>query len=308
MEVLFLEIAVSTSIAGLLRQVGLEEALETVTKAGFRLIDFPLSVFSKTKDTPLWQPDWQEWVWKVKEKLGQMGLSVTQAHASWEQAIGEDFSYEAPYEIYHRTIEACSMLGCRRLVFHAPLYFFRTPTQEMRERVTQWCVRWFQALLPVLEQFDVTAEVENTFDYRNIRQPGDPPFTFTSAADMLALQEGIGSRRVQLCLDTGHANIYAQDVPNMIRAYGEHLEVLHLNDNFGLISPIYSDLHLFPTYGRLDWSEIFSALYEIGYQGVFNLEPVGELPRLSPALRVMQLKNARKITEMLALSAGFGKK
>lgn len=300
-----METTVSTSIAGLLRQVELDEALETVAKAGFHLVDFPLSVFSRPKDSPLRQPDWRQWVGNTKEKLARMGLSVTQTHASWEQDIKENFSFEPPYEIFHRTIEACRMLGCGKLVFHAPLYFFRMPTEKLREQVVQWCIRWFQELLPVLERFDVTAELENTFDYRNIQQPGDPPFPFTSAADMLALRNGIGSRRVQLCLDTGHANIYAQNVPNMIRAYGEHLEVLHLNDNFGLISPLYSDLHLFPTYGRLDWEEIFNALYEIGYQGVFNLEPVGELPRLSPAIRVMQLENARKITEKLAVGAGF---
>ena len=76
--------------------------------------------------------------------------------------------------------------------------------------------------------------LENTFDYRHLQQQGDAPVPYTTAQDMLELVYGIGSNRVQLCLDTGHAHISGQDVPEMIRAWRGNLATLHLNDDYGL--------------------------------------------------------------------------
>lgn len=300
-----MEISVSTSIAGLLRAVDLQEALETAAEAGFRLLDFPLSVFSRAPDSPLRQPDWLRWAENVKKTLTGMGLRVTQAHAAWDQAIPQDLHEAPPDPLYPRTIAACRALGCEKLVFHPPLYFFPTEDRAGRQRVIQWNIRWFRALLPDLELYRVTAELENLFDYRRVQPAGGPPFPFTTQEDMMELCYGVNSPWVRLCLDTGHGNIAGQDVPGMVRAYGSRLQVLHLNDNYGKIGPIYEDLHLFPGYGALDWGEIFRALRETGFSGVLNLEPVGALPGQSRPVRVLQLRTAREIVLQLAEAAGF---
>lgn len=300
-----MEISVSTSIAGLLRAVDLQEALETAAEAGFRLLDFPLSVFSRAPDSPLRQPDWLRWAENVKKTLTGMGLRVTQAHAAWDQAIPQDLHEAPPDPLYPRTIAACRALGCEKLVFHPPLYFFPTEDRAGRQRVIQWNIRWFRALLPDLERYRVTAELENLFDYRRVQPAGGPPFPFTTQEDMMELCDGVNSPWVRLCLDTGHGNIAGQDVPGMVRAYGSRLQVLHLNDNYGKIGPIYEDLHLFPGYGALDWGEIFRALRETGFSGVLNLEPVGALPGQSRPVRVLQLRTAREIVLQLAEAAGF---
>lgn len=301
----FLSHEISTSIAGLLRGMELQDALDTVQAAGFRCLDFPLSVFSRPEGSPLKSAVWRQWVKELKNKLDDMGFTVTQAHASWEQAIGQDFTPEDPFPVYARTIEACRMLGCGKLVFHAPLYFFPTKNAETKKRIGDWNVRWFRKLIPNLEEFSVTAELENTFDYGRVCQPGDPPFTYTSAEDMLELLRAIGSDHFALCLDTGHANIAGQDPAQMVRACGNHLDVLHLNDNFGYIRPVYEDLHLLPGGGNLDWPSIFTSLYDMDYRGNFNLEPVGALPRLPLNLRVIQLMAAREMVLLLARDAGF---
>ena len=192
-------------------------------------------------------------------------------------------------------MEACHILGCRNLVFHPVLYLFRVRGEGMKERLHEWNVQWFRALLPLAEKFDLVIELENMFDYRHVQLPGDPAFPYTSAEDMLALCDRLNSDRVRICLDTGHANIAGQDVPAMIRRYGNRLAVLHLNDNFGKIEPVFEDLHLFPGYGLLDWEAIFSALHEIRYDGTVNMEPVAQLDRMPPELRVLQLRTALEI-------------
>ena len=145
------------------------------------------------------------------------------------------------------------------------------------------------------ERFDVVIELENTFDYRHVQKPGDPTMPYTTADDLLELARRLNSPRVRLCLDTGHANIAGQSVPEMIEKYGNLLDTLHLNDNYGYISPVFEDLHLFPGYGRLDWHAIFAALHESGYSGTINIEPVAELDRLPRELRVLQLSTALEI-------------
>lgn len=300
-----MEISVSTSIAGLLRAVELQEALETAAEAGFRLLDFPLSVFSRAPDSPLRRPDWLGWAEELNKLLAGMGFRVTQAHATWDQAVPQDLNETPPDPIYARTIAACRALGCGKLVFHPPLYFFPTVDQMERQRVMDWDIRWFRALLPDLERHGVTALIENMFDYRQVQPAGGPPFPFTTPEDMVELCDGVNSPWVRLCLDTGHGNIAGQDVPGMVRAYGDRLQALHLNDNYGKIGPIYEDLHLFPGYGSLDWGEIFRALRENSFSGVFNLEPVSALPGQSRPVRVLQLQAAREIALQMAQAAGF---
>lgn len=271
------------------------DAMQTIRDAGFDGLDFPISVYSRPLDSPLRKDDWRQWTREVRRFSDRIGLPVLQAHASWEQTVAEDFHFEPPYEIYARTMEACHILGCRNLVFHPVLYLFRVREEGMKERLHEWNVQWFRALLPLAEKFDLVIELENMFDYRHVQLPGDPAFPYTSAEDMLALCDWLNSDRVRICLDTGHANIAGQDVPAMIRRYGNRLAVLHLNDNFGKIEPVFEDLHLFPGYGLLDWEAIFSALHEIRYDGTVNMEPVAQLDRMPPELRVLQLRTALEI-------------
>lgn len=271
------------------------DAMQTIRDAGFDGLDFPISVYSRPLDSPLRKDDWRQWTREVRRFSDRIGLPVLQAHASWEQTVAEDFHFEPPYEIYARTMEACHILGCRNLIFHPVLYLFRVRGEGMKERLHEWNVQWFRALLPLAEKFDLVIELENMFDYRHVQLPGDPAFPYTSAEDMLALCDRLNSDRVRICLDTGHANIAGQDVPAMIRRYGNRLAVLHLNDNFGKIEPVFEDLHLFPGYGLLDWEAIFSALHEIRYDGTVNMEPVAQLDRMPPELRVLQLRTALEI-------------
>ena len=197
-------------------------------------------------------------------------------------------------------MEACAILGCRQLIFHPVLYLHRMPDRSLWPRIHDWNVRWFHELLPLAEKFDIVINLENTFDYRHLQQPGDAPVPYTTAQDMLELVYGIGSNRVQLCLDTGHAHISGQDVPEMIRAWRGNLATLHLNDNYGLIRPVFEDLHLFPGYGTLEWKPIFDALRDVRFRGVLNIEPVVELARMPRAVRIIQLRAAAQTLQVLA--------
>lgn len=74
-----------------------------------------------------------------------------------------------------------------------------------------------------------------------------------------------------VCMDTGHSNKamrYGNPTPaEIIRRLGSKITVLHLNDNDTL-----KDQHKIPMTGVIDWNEVFNALDEINYDGVYNME------------------------------------
>ncbi len=290
---------ISSSMASFCKFMTVAEAMELLRGAGFESVDFPFSAYSSTPNAPLNQENWRDWVREVKRTSEMLNLPITQAHATWRQAMPDDLHYEAPEDVYLRTMEACRMVGCRHLIFHPMRQSNRVDSPAMRQRIHDWNVRWFHDLLPTAERFDVIINLENTFDSHHTQLPGDQPYPYTTARDMLDLMHDIGSSRVQICLDTGHANISGQDIPSMIRAFRSDLATVHLNDNYGYIAPVYEDLHLFPGYGRIDWQPVFAALREVGFKGVMNIEPIAELRRVSQPIRRIQLRAAAQTLRTL---------
>ena len=290
---------ISSSMASFCRNMPLEAAMRMVKDAGFDGLDFPFSTYSTAPAAPMQGENWREWVREVKRISENIGLPIVQAHATWEQAIADDFHYEAPHEIYYRTIEACGILGCTNLVFHPLRQNERVDSVQLRSKIHDYNVRWFHDLISAAERFGVVINLENTFDSHHVQKPGDLPYPYTTARDMIDLMNDVGGNSIKICLDTGHANISAQDIPEMIRMFGRDLATVHLNDNYGKIEPIYEDLHLFPGYGRIEWEPIFHALKEVGFGGTMNMEPIGELKHISNQIRKIQLTAAAQTLRAL---------
>lgn len=287
-----MQYTISSSMSSLCRTMDMATAMRLVKQAGFEALDFPFSAYSSAPESPMRREDWRSWVRCVKDYSEAIGLPIVQAHASWHQTIGENFRYEAPDEVYYRTMEACRMVGCKHLIFHPLRQPDRVDSLAMRQRIHDYNVRWFHDLISAAQEYDITINLENTFDSHHTQKPGDLPYPYTTAQDMLDLMHDIGSSRVAICLDTGHANISAQDIPQMIRSFRSDLATLHLNDNYGYIAPIYEDLHLFPGYGRIEWDEVFTALREIRFKGSYNIEPIAELRRMPECVCAIQLRAA----------------
>lgn len=298
---------ISTSAHAMAKVTPLEDCIEILYQAGFNTADFWLWKFSNSEETPLYQKNWRDWIKNVRQMFEAKGIAVGQAHAHWDHPwqINEDFSFEMPHEIFHRSIEATRLLDSDKLIFHPIQRFYPLRSEADRRKVLDANVAWFGALLPTAEKFDVELHIENTFDYKNIQRPGDPHFSNETADDLMYIIEKLDHPLMKICLDTGHANIAGQDIPQMIRRFGNKLNSLHMNDNYGKIAPIYPDIHIFPGYGRVPWKEVFAALKEVGYGGTLNMEPNGELPRLPYGMRVIQLRAARECVAFMAEEAGF---
>ena len=74
-----------------------------------------------------------------------------------------------------------------------------------------------------------------------------------------------------VCMDTGHCNKATRfgqpSAAECIRRIGTEIAALHLNDN-----DTFTDQHKMPLSGSMDWNDIFDALDEVGYNGIYNME------------------------------------
>lgn len=289
-----------SAIASFCGKTDLLTAMAIVKEAGYDNLDFPFSVYSVGFNPPLLQENWKSWVRSVRDYATQLDLCITQCHAAWLQDIPSDFSYVPPEELYFRTLEAASILGCKHVIFHPVRLRERVDSMTVRQRIHDWNVRWFHELIPAAEKFDVYINLENTFDSHHLQKPGDPPHPYTVGEDMVALLRDLSSDRIRLCLDTGHANNAGQDIAAMIRMFRSDLATVHLNDNFGYQKDTFSDLHLYPGEGNIPWKDVLQALREIRFRGVMNIEPIGKLPDLSDRERQISLKEGlEKLRSML---------
>ena len=93
-----------------------------------------------------------------------------------------------------------------------------------------------------------------------------------------------------MCFDTGHANLFHDDIAADVRLLDKDLACLHVHDNKG-----NWDQYLIPYQGNIKWDEFLAAPKEIDYKGTFSLEthislrmpePVRENMRVDLALLV----------------------
>jgi sugar phosphate isomerase/epimerase len=93
-----------------------------------------------------------------------------------------------------------------------------------------------------------------------------------TAEELCHLVDGVSDMHLGICLDTGHLHMGNGDQAAFIRRAAPHLKALHIADNDGS-----SDQHLLPYgHGTIRWEDVVSALKDVGYSGLFNLEVSGE--------------------------------
>jgi len=109
-----------------------------------------------------------------------------------------------------------------------------------------------------------------------------------------------------VCWDTGHANIQKLNQYQAIKALGKNLVTTHIDDN-----DTSGDQHLLPFEGNINWKAIITALREINYMGLFNLEVGGAIHKVPFTIREAKLRYALELTKTLVtypISVVFPKK
>ena len=98
-----------------------------------------------------------------------------------------------------------------------------------------------------------------------MRAEDSQQFRPSSPADAVQLVEAVGHPNVGVLLDTFHLNIEEKDVAGAYKLAGKHLKHVHTCEN---------DRGA-PGSGHVEWTQVFEALREIGYNGWLTIESFG---------------------------------
>lgn len=272
------------------RQVSYEEVFDFIKECGYDCVDFGFGGFANDMPDELFYSQISE----IKSYLDKIGLEVAQTHGR----IGyPKLTTDQIFERAVKEIKATAMLGCKYIVIH-PL---RTPNsnyngeEELRKSEN---VKFFNALKPYLEEYDVIECIENLFGEDKERGICAPN-TCSYPEEILYYLNELNSDRFEVCFDTGHmllvGDIIGETVSGALNKLGKYVKVLHLHDNRKV-----KDDHYAPFMGYIDWKEVAKALKAIKYDGVISMElvPYRVLPNPNRHALKEYMKFARSLADL----------
>ena len=255
---------------------GDKRALEMAKETGTDAVDFNLltggydcrdknSLYGKGDEAVI------SYFTEIKRYADELGLEICQTHG---QIVGfknikEDD--DALIENARLDLLATKTLGCAICVMHTVTTIHMGPDAP-RELMHSLNFDMFTRILPYAKEYGVKVATETFGDAANFNCVD----FFGDINEFL-----IGYNRIKcvddnadyfgICVDTGHSNKAVRygnpSAADVIRMCGKEIIALHLNDNDGT-----KDQHKIPGTGNIDWADVFKALEEVGYDGVYNLE------------------------------------
>ena len=234
----------------------LEQTVDAFAAAGFCATELSLIHLEKL----LQRGDPQKVGADVKHYLDSKGFSIPQGHLSFTKGL----CTPAALEDNKREIDLFAAMGIRNAVLH-----FNgggnLPPEERRSRRLEA----LRSLAAYAQGTPVVLCLENL---------GSVPETHT-VQQLLEIIDAVGGYNLGICLDTGHLHLTNglghtnQSHREFILGAGEYLRAMHITENNGK-----NDVHQMPYSARtgINWQEVVAAIGEIGYDGLFNLEILGE--------------------------------
>ena len=254
-------------------------ALKQAADAGFDTIDLSLHPQTDEAQAFLQSASHQEvfdHYAALREYASGIGLSFSQIHAPLRPAYyPEQTEYnENYYQMMERSIVACAALGTPHAIFHMlqpPLERYNEKYQREGEALN---IKFFGRMMPLLEKYNIQVCIENLWGISILPEVESDYSLNSRTCDVLHIIDSyndiFGVDRFVACVDTGHAFMMGQNPAEMIRTLGNRVRCLHVSDCDGR-----HDQHLAPYQGKIDWSELMSALKDIHYTGSFNFEADG---------------------------------
>ena len=192
-----------------------------------------------------------------RDELLKGGIEVFQVHGPWPTDDTTDESRAQKWEFCKRAVKGTAALGSKYLVMH-PVMPFGWGGEQDHDAAEKMNEEFFKELCEYAVKFDVIICLENMpFKAQRI-----------STVDKIAeFVKRMNLKNLGICLDTGHANVYKDNLGDCVRMCGTFLKTLHVHDN-----DCRCDAHTIPYDGFCDWKSFKEALKEIGYDGCMSLE------------------------------------
>ena len=227
-------------------------AIKILSNAGFDAFDFTMK-FGYGKG-------YLEYADEIRKYADELGIICNQAHAPIPSS-DSGTEYE---EIVH-SIEMAARIGAKVIVIH-PLKDRGDGYRWQKKALFERNMAFFRSLIPHAEKHNIKIAIENMYS------PDPDKKTIVSGVcshseEFCEYIDTLASEYIVACLDTGHAALVSDTVPNLLDGLGKRVQALHIHD-----VDYINDSHALPYTGKLDWNSICKALAETDYQGDFTYE------------------------------------
>ncbi len=265
---------IGISIFTLQHLYGDKRALEIAKEIGADAVDFDLICNDFAKPENIYSKGdlaVEAYYADIKAYADSLGLIISQTHGRINGFRGDEEFNKTVIENGRLDLLATSTLGAPVCVMHT-VTTCRMGKDADPKVMHELNLRQFKELLPYAAKYNVMLATETFGDAPSL---GCIDF-FGDIDEFLKGYEGITAASEHrdyfcVCMDTGHTNKASRfgtlKPAEAIRKIGGRIKVLHLNDNDSM-----TDQHKTPMTGNIDWQDTLSALEEIGYTGVYNME------------------------------------
>ncbi len=236
-----------------------EESIAACVRAGYKVLDMNFSSYSR-EPYPMTQPDWEDWVKRIKESAAGLGVEWYQGHAhffDWRKVAPQDWEWHE--ELIRRSIIGAGILGVKWLVIHPGTVVDGTWYSYRKSLAAN--LEAYKRYGELAAKYNVGIAIENMIEKDSGRR------YCSSVEELLELLDKLNDPTFGICWDTGHAHLAKVDQASALRQIGSNLKALHIDDNRG-----EWDDHLAPYYGTIVWEPILEAPREINYDGYFTFE------------------------------------
>lgn len=268
---------VSINIGPFQKEMGDIEALKFAKSIGADAVDYnlcglehdyrqPSSVYSKSMD------EIATYYEKVGKAAKETGIEIGQTHGRIEGFKNKPDEDEALVKNSEIDCMATKLLDCPYCVMHGVTTIFMGPDCDPK-LMRDLNFDMFCRFLEYAKKYDITLATETFGDavkFNSCDFFGNIDEFIKTYNRICAVSDN--RKYLKYCVDTGHSNKASRFNNNptpgdVIRMLGGDIVCLHLNDNDKL-----TDQHKTPKTGTIDWNDVFDALDEVGYNGIYNME------------------------------------
>ncbi|MBQ4110436.1 MAG: sugar phosphate isomerase/epimerase [Clostridia bacterium] len=268
---------VGLTVGGLKTVMDDFEIIKFVKSIGADAIDFnlftkeydyrnPDSIYSKSDD------EIADYFTRVKKCADENGIEISQTHGRIDGFTNDTEQNDADDKNARIDCFVTSLLGAPVCVMHG-VTSFKMGIDADPKLMRDLNYEMFTRFLVHAKKYNVQIATETFGDalrwdacdfFGNIDE-------FIKTYNRIAAVDD-NKKYFSVCVDTGHSNKAYRFENNpspadVIRMLGEKISVLHLHDNNKI-----KDQHKIPMTGDIDWNDVFDALDEIGFDGVYNME------------------------------------
>ena len=253
---------------------GEKGAIGVAKKVGADSIDFFTNAYYVSNPDSIYSKSDEEIVayfTELKNYAEELGVFISQTHGRLRIFMNEPELDRLCLENARRDLLAASAFGAPVCVMHGintAVMGVNASPQIMRDL----CYEKFSNILKWAKEYNVKLATES-FGYHTIAAANEffgNDKEFKNIFERISA-EGDNADYFTVCVDTGHTNSAVRfgncSVGDFIRMFPGKVSCLHLHDNDGI-----NDQHR-PVYcGVINWDDVFDALEEVRFNGVYNLE------------------------------------